>query len=66
MIWAYYISRHLNVYKLYWFTYYGGRRENEIGTEVSVSLKNIGNATASNINLAVDNPPELQAIALLL
>lgn len=39
-----------------------GRTRQEL--TVSVSLKNVGNATASNINLTVDNPPDLQAVAL--
>jgi len=31
---------------------------------VTVNLKNIGNATASHIDLTIDNPPELEAAAL--
>lgn len=39
-----------------------GRTKQEL--TVSVSLKNIGNATASRINLTIENPPELQAAVL--
>lgn len=31
---------------------------------ITVNLKNTGNATASHINLSINNPPELQAAAL--
>lgn len=31
---------------------------------ITVNLKNIGNATASHINLTIDNPPELEAVVL--
>ncbi len=39
-----------------------GRTKQEL--TVTVNLKNIGNATASHINLTIDNPPELEAVAL--
>lgn len=39
----------------------GGTRQE---LTITVNLKNIGNATASRINLTIDNPPELEAAAL--
>lgn len=39
-----------------------GRTREEL--TISVHLKNIGNATASKVNLTIENPPELQAAIL--
>ncbi|MDO9098671.1 MAG: hypothetical protein Q7U60_11195, partial [Candidatus Methanoperedens sp.] len=45
-------------------TYEIGAGKTKQELTVSVHLKNIGNATASKVNLTVDNPPELEAAVL--
>ncbi len=45
-------------------TYEVGAGKTKQELTIIVNLKNIGNATASRINLTIDNPPELEAAVL--
>ncbi len=45
-------------------TYEIGAGKTKQELTITVNLKNIGNATASRINLTIDNPPQLMAVAL--